>query len=217
MPSDLALAAASVGGALAGGLAGELLRRRLNQLHYRNADETGRPDPGARHWVVPALAAVIGLLVWRSLSAGRPEHLLFLVPFAIATTWLVAVDLDVKRLPYRVTLPATIVVAVGVGTAAMLGQDPMLLILTSLAGGVLTWMAFRILHALSKGGLGYGDVRYAALVGLTTGTISLTAAWWAIAIAALTAATWALIARTRGSISYGPWLALGAVAAAVTG
>lgn len=105
-------------------------------------------------------------------------------------------------------MPTTVVVAICTGAAAMLRPD-LTLLLTGLAGGLFTWIGFRILHALSNGGLGCGDVRYAALVGLTSGAMSLTAAWWAIAIASLAAAAWALTTRRKRQLAYGPRLALG--------
>lgn len=190
---------------------GHQLRHRLNTLGYRHPEEATLPHPGPRTWVPWILAGAMAALTWRYTDTGHADLLMVLIPFTVASVWLTAVDLDVQRIPYKITLPTTLAVLVGVGLVALTRQDPTL-VLTSVAGGALAYGTYWLLHKISKTGIGYGDVRYASLVGLNTGTLSLNHAWWALLTAALTAALWAGITRPQQRvIPYGPWLALGAL------
>ena len=86
--------------------------------------------------------------------------------------------------------------------------DPALLLRGALAGG-LACLGFWLVHRASRGGLGRGDVRLAGLLGLTAGALSPSTAWWALAIALVTAAAWATITRPIGRIALAPWLTAG--------
>lgn len=196
-------------------LAGFGLRRRLNTLRYRYPDEAALPDPGPHRWVPWTLAAAVAALTWRYTTTGRPDHLVFLLPFAVAGVWLSAVDLDVHRLPFTVTLPSTLIVTAGVLAVTLTRHDPTIG-LTSLAGGLLAYSGYWLLHKIGKAGVGHGDLRYAALIGLTAGALSLTTLWWALMLAAFTAAIWVAITRPPGRLPYGPWLTLGTLLAAAT-
>lgn len=190
---------------------GHLLRRRLNTLAYRHPEEAALPHPGPRTWVPWILASAAAALTWRYTDTGRADQLVVLIPFTVASVWLAAVDLDVQRIPYKVTLPTTLAVLLGIGLVAVNRQDPTVT-LTSVAGGVLAYGTYRLLHTISKAGIGYGDVRYAGIVGLAAGAISLGHVWAALLGAAITAALWAGITRPKHrAIPYAPWLASGAL------
>ncbi|WP_232550045.1 prepilin peptidase [Propioniciclava soli] len=206
-----AVLTATLAATLAGGLIGEHQRRRLTTLAYRYPEETPDvwPLPGPRRWVPVCLAATLGLLTWRYTSIGGAAHLLHLVPLALAAPWLAAVDVDVHRLPYRTTVATLIASVAGLlGLVALTGQWQLA------GGGALGWViahgAFWALHKIG-GGMGYGDVRLAGLIGLTTAPLGIHAPIAAFLIGTLAATAWALT-RPRdpaARYAYGPWLLLG--------
>ncbi len=91
--------------AAAGALVGLILMRNLATLRYRRPDERELPAPPHAWWLIPALAVVWGWLTWRHQEQLWPVVVLWL-PLAAALGWLSAVDLDVRRLPDVVVLPA---------------------------------------------------------------------------------------------------------------
>lgn len=199
---------ATVIATLSGAVIGELQRRRLNSLAYRHPDEAALPAPGSRWWVPIALAATMGALVWRYTSIGDPWPLLFLLPAAVAAPWLAAVDLDVQRLPRTITRAATIVVAIGVAIAALIQQAADALVNGALGYGI-AYALFWVIWRFSHGGLGYGDVRLAALIGLTTMPLTPWATAQALLSGSLGAAIWALSRPSTSQVPYGPWLLAG--------
>ncbi len=199
---------ATVIATLTGGVIGELQRRRLNSLAYRHPDEAELPAPGSRWWVSISLAATMGALVWRYPSIGDPWPLLFLLPVAVAAPWLAAVDLDVQRLPRTTTRATTLAAVIGIAITAATHQVADALVNGAFGYGVayvLFWMIWRFSH----GGLGYGDVRLAALIALTTMPLTHWATAQALLVGSLGAAIWAIFKRSRRHIPYGPWLLAG--------
>lgn len=94
------------------------------------------------------------------------------------------VDARTTWLPLRLTQLAWLVMAVAGGaaavwSAAVLGDGGRLGIraaVGALAAGALYWLVWRI----SRGGLGYGDVRFAPLIGAATAAGSWTLLLWAL-------------------------------------
>lgn len=192
----------------AGGIVGEAQRRQLNRLTYRHPDEQHLRSPGPRWWVPAVLALVTGALVWRFMSLDDPWPLLYLLPVAVVAPWLSAIDLDVQRLPYRDTVITTTAAGAGVGIAAWLQRNPTILV-AGITGYTVVYLLGWMLWKTTSGRLGFGDVRLAALVGLTTSPLGPWTAWWAFQIAALLSAVWVLTYRSRKLLSYGPWLLAG--------
>ncbi|MFC4692613.1 prepilin peptidase [Geodermatophilus arenarius] len=137
-----------------------------------------------------------------------------------AAVVLAQVDLAVHRLPDRVTLPAAAVCAAALlADAALLGTWPALLralLAAAAAGGIA------LLAALAgPSGLGLGDVKLLALLGLLLGW-----AGWGVLLAGVflgllagAAASLVLVATGRAGwdtpVAFGPPLLLGAVLALV--
>lgn len=200
--------------ALVGAAVGLWLRARLDTLSYRHPDETERPRPGRRLWLPVVLGLAGAALTWRHLGLGHPEHLLFLLPTAGYSVAVAAIDLDVHRIPFKPTLAITAAAVVGLSAAALWQGEPAPLLRGALAGGI-AYLGFWLLHRVSRGGVGRGDVRLAGLLGLTAGALSLSTAWWALAIALVTAAAWAIITQPAGRIAFAPWLSAGWLVAVV--
>ena len=160
-PTLTATAAATISGVLLG----EYQRRRLTTLTYRYPEETTQawPEPSPRRWVPLALAGVLGALTLRYTATGEAVHLLHLYPLAIAAPWLVAVDADVHRLPYRTTMLTLLASVLGVVATAALTRTWLLAAAAAL-GWALSYGLFWVLHKAGRGALGYGDVRLAGLI-----------------------------------------------------
>ncbi len=201
--------------AVLGALIGEWVRRALAPAAYRMPAESG-PVP-RRRWLPPAGAADAGLLTWHLVDSGRwgvlPAHLALLAIGLVLT----AVDLDVHRLPDRLTL----------------GGLPVLTMLLALDwdGGrmlhaafacLVTGLVFLVLALAVPGGLGLGDVKLAALLALVLG-------WWGplVVLQGLTlgfviggvVALGLVLARRANRhthVAFGPSLLLGALCAVLT-
>ena len=190
------------------------LRRNLATLSYRNPDEADVPAPGPRWWVVWASVLAIGGPATGAVMSHDTLAHLPLIPLALTGPWLAAVDFDVLRLPNRVLAPtaaATLLAVVGIAVAT---QDWMTLIVPAVAalatGGVLVAG-----HFATKGGIGFGDVKLATVIGLAVGSLGVTATWLSALAGSLTALVWARATRPAGPIPFGPWLLCGAWAAAI--
>lgn len=132
-----------------------------------------------------AWASVMGLLV-------------FIAVFDIAT----------RRIPNRVTVPAAAAVLV-----LRAGFEPSTLGKAALAGAI-AFGALLLLAVLTRGGLGMGDVKLAALLGLMLGATVLPALLIGTIAGGIAAAAVLIARRRRGdTIAYGPYLCFGAAIA----
>lgn len=130
--------------------------------------------------------------------------------------WLVVVDARTHRLPNRIVLPTLAgTVLLAVVDAVCTGSDAALI---RAGGGLLILGGFYlVLRLLSRSGMGGGDVKLAALIGLVLGwhgwTSLAVGAASAFVLGALYALTLILLRRADGStrIAFGPWMILGAV------
>ncbi len=188
---------------------GLALRRNLAKLNYRSADEADRPAPGPRRWVAWASVLAIGGLAAAAVISHDTLAYLPLIPLAVTGPWLAAVDFDVLRLPNRVLAPTAAAALFAVGGTTVATQDWMTLIVPTVAA-LATGGVFAAVHLATKGGIGFGDVKLATVIGLAVGSLGVTAAWLSILAGSLTALVWANASRKVGPISYGPWLLCGA-------
>lgn len=127
---------------------------------------------------------------------------------------LAVVDLEERRIPNRIVLPAT-----GAVLAVQIALDPRGtpgLLAISLAAGLF----FCLPMLVSPGGMGMGDVKLAFLLGAALGQAVILAI--AVAVLASFLVALAILARDgaaarKSAIAFGPFLALGAVAAIFLG
>jgi leader peptidase (prepilin peptidase)/N-methyltransferase len=115
-----------------------------------------------------ATAAVLALLLGR--FGGQPD-MLALGFVGVLGVALAAIDLEVQRLPDRLTLPALPVLMILLAGAAAVGHDGRALV-RALLGGVALAASYLLLALLRPGQLGGGDIKLAALAGLTLGWLS---------------------------------------------
>jgi leader peptidase (prepilin peptidase)/N-methyltransferase len=136
----------------------------------------------------------------------------FLAAVSVA---LVAVDLEHLRLPFWLVVPSWWIGAGLLGGAALLMGRPDAAV-RMLLGGVAYWGLYRLLYAVSRGRLGYGDVRLAGLLGgylawVSWGTLVL-GAYLATFVGGI-AFVGLLLARRAGlktELPYGPPMIIGA-------
>lgn len=214
----------AVGIGLAGLACGIAIRAWLVRLTYRRPDERDRPAPGPRLWVPPVTALAWPVLWWGPLDRGAgaaagPLVHVVLLGAAAALVALAAIDLDVHRLPDRLLLPTTLLAALGLGVQALLDPATAGAFLRALTAGAVVGVGHLALALLTahRGGLGLGDVKLAALLGLLLG-------WWGwgavlggvlagALVGGVTAGVLLLTRRARldTALAYGPALALGAL------
>ena len=129
---------------------------------------------------------------------------------------LTVVDLRQRLLPRRIVAPLGAATLALLGLAAGLTNDGDALVRAVLcAAGA--YVAFFVLRMLNPGALGGGDVTLAALLGLALGWRSVEAVLSGFVAGVLLAAVFALAAlaarrvRADTALSYGPFLAAGAM------
>ncbi|MGN6446639.1 prepilin peptidase [Amnibacterium sp.] len=151
----------------------------------------------------PALAAAAGL-----------EWIAFLV-LAAAAVALAAIDLDVHRLPDRIVLPTGATGLVLLGAADVLRGDLVSAgVAAAGAGGAA--LLYAVLWFVKPGGMGLGDVKLAAVLGLFLGQLGVAPLVVGVAAGFLLGAVFGgalLVLRraTRSSgIPFGPWMLAGA-------
>jgi leader peptidase (prepilin peptidase)/N-methyltransferase len=163
----------------------------------------------------PAVAGATFVLVMLALvqfgPSGRALGAAFLLCVVAA---LAIVDVEQRRIPNRIVLPATAAV-LAVQIALDPRRTPQLLAI-SLAAGLF----FCLPMLVSPGGMGMGDVKLAVLLGAALGQAVVLAI--AVAVAAAFLVALALLARDgaaarKSAIAYGPFLALGTAVAIFLG
>jgi len=160
--------------------------------------------------------------------AWTAEHAVTGVLWSLALAWgvvccavLVRTDLREHRLPNRWTLRLAAGGLFGmVGGAFLAGRGD--LAVSGVLGGAGYAAAMLVLHVLSRGGLGMGDVKLAVGLGLYAGVagpaIVVAAGLGAIMLGGLSAALLVVMRRARGStaLPFGPAMVVAvAVALAV--
>jgi leader peptidase (prepilin peptidase)/N-methyltransferase len=177
--------------------------------------------PGLR-WRSAAISAVCGVLL--GAATGLDWALLWLLPLTPVAVALSVIDWHTKLLPRRIVVPATlaaIVLVVAVGFAA----DERDAMVRALIAMVVARSFFWVLWFVRSAGMGFGDVRLAAPVGLVLGwaggnEVAL-GLWSAFVLFAVPALVVIVVRRDRTllkrSFPFGPFMVLGALVGLVWG
>jgi len=203
--------------ALLGAGVGAWLGRELAGGSYRLPRERDRALPRHTWWLLIAVA-----LAWASLTfrigghAGGSLLPAYLYLGAIGAA-LAFIDLDVHRLPDLIVLPSyPVALVLLLVPTVVTGQWGWLL--RALLAGLVLFVVYFVLALVSPGGggLGFGDVKLAGLLGLLLGWLG----WGAVIVSVLAAfviggliAVFLLVVRraSRSShIAFGPSMILGA-------
>lgn len=183
------------------------------------ADIAARPGLG---WRSAVLAAVSGGLV--GAATGLDWPLLWLVPLVPVAVALSVIDWHTRLLPRRIVIPATLA-AIVVVTAVGLATGERDALVRALLGMVVARSFFWVLWFLRSAGMGFGDVRLAAPVGLVLGWVGWDAlaigVWTGFVAFALPALVLVLVRRDRSmlkkSFPFGPFMVIGALVGLVWG
>lgn len=182
---------------------------------------TGPATPAGRRWwqapPVLAVAAVVAVTL-TVLVVGWRADLPAAVLLAVVGVLLAAEDFASHRLPNAVLQPTAVALVLLLTVAALL-DDAWGALLRGVLAALVCGAGYLLLALLRPTGLGLGDVKLGALLGLWLGWLG----WPAVVIGVLAgfllgglAALALIIVRRadRGSaIAFGPWLLLGAAVA----
>ena len=165
-----------------------------------------------RYPLVEAIAVGLGLLVLWQLGPTWDGLRAFVLGLAlIAATFI---DLELTLIPDRITVPGIVV-----GLALSLVPSPSGVI-RAVVGCVAAGGLFYLIAVASRGGMGGGDVKLAAMLGAFLGIPVVFVAVFAAVILGGLVAVGLLLSGRRGrkdAVPFGPFLAAGGVLAALWG
>jgi leader peptidase (prepilin peptidase)/N-methyltransferase len=146
-------------------------------------------------------------------------RLLLVAPFLAVMVAVAAIDAHRRIIPNRIIYPALLVYAPAIVLADLLTEDVQAL---DGALGLLAYAGPLFLIALViPQGMGMGDVKLAALIGLVLGSLGLSYVLVAAAVGVIGGGVGALVAMValgygrRQNIPFGPFMAAGAAVAAL--
>ncbi len=159
--------------------------------------------------------AFSGVVLW---AAAQPAGL-WLLPaylcFASVSIALALIDLDTRTLPNRIVVPSLLVVPVLLAVAS-LGTGDWWALLWSFVGAAALFAFYFALVLVYPQGMGFGDVKLAALIGLVLGYLG----WGPLIVGAFAAfllgGVFSIIllvagkATRKSGIPFGPWMLAGA-------
>ncbi|MCY7396119.1 MAG: prepilin peptidase [Nocardioides sp.] len=177
----------------------------------------------ARYPAVELLTAALFVGVTaRLVQLGLPTAIPAFLWFVAVGIVLALIDLDVRRLPDLITLPAYPVLAVLLSLAAVLAGEPESLLRASV-GATASYAFYYALALVKPGAMGFGDVKAAGLVGgmlafvsypvLLVGTLAAFMLGASVGVAAMVARR----AERTTAVPFGPFMVAGALLAVFLG
>ena len=206
--------------ALAGAALGAVTGRALSDGGYRVESDDAGALPRVWWWPAPVLAVLWAVVGWRIGDyagwAALPAYLFF----AWLTVALVWIDADVHRLPDGLVLPAypALLALVVVATAGLGDWAQLWRALACLAG---LYAVYLVMHLVSPGSLGFGDVKLSGLIGLLLGWIGIPQLVMGVLGGFLVGGVTAVVMLAgrrvglRSHIAFGPAMLVGALLALV--
>jgi len=141
---------------------------------------------------------------------------------AVISIILTLIDIDVHRLPNLIVLPAYGVGALLLGIASVLSGDFTALAVAAAGAGAL-FALYLIAALVYPGGMGFGDVKLAGVLGLFLGYLGVgnlvVGAFAPFVLGGVFAVVLLLLKRAgrKSGIPFGPWMILGTWVGVATG
>lgn len=167
----------------------------------------------------------VGLATGAAASAHDVAAALVLIGFlylAAVSVALGLIDIDTRTLPNRIVLPSFVVGIAVLGAAAVVDSDYGALIRAVIGAAVLS-LAYAIMAFAYPGGMGFGDVKLAGVLGLFLGYLG----WSQLIVGAFGAFLLGGVfslgllalrkANRKSGIPFGPWMLGGAWIGALGG
>jgi len=165
--------------------------------------------------ISPATGVLAALVALQFGASWLLPAQLWLLGLAVILT---VTDLQLQRLPNAVLWPGGVVLAVLLVVAAFARQEPAVLIGSVVAAAVL-FALFLLAAVVSPAGMGMGDVKLAAVLGLALGYVGLATVLLAVLLAFALHAVVSLVllatrrAGRRTALPFGPPLLIGSAVA----
>lgn len=166
-------------------------------------------------------AGITGVWVGAALRFESLETAGFVAAAATVLVLVALIDLEHRRIPNVIVVPGTAAALIWVFGVSAAQRDWTVGLRAAACGAAFFTMLFLI--ALVSGGMGFGDVKLGAFIGVVTGRFGV-GVWAAGALGGFIAggvfAAGLLVARRSGrkdTIAFGPWMAVGALAALFVG
>lgn len=174
----------------------------------------------ARYPVVELLTAItFALVAWRIGATWTLPAYVYLSTVGIA---LAFIDLDVRRLPNALTLPSYAVGAVLLTVAALAAGEPGYLARAAIGMAALYALYFLLMIA-KPGGMGFGDVKLAGVLGLFLGYLGwgslIVGVFLGFLLGGLGGIALMLTGQAgrKSKIPFGPYMVAGALVAVLAG
>ena len=175
------------------------------------------PIPYRLPVVESAIGLVFPLLYW---YYGLSLELGFSLVYACLLTLILLIDIEHQLILDKVVYPGMVLALAFSPFYPALGANAGSRVISSISGGAAGLVVMLLFFLLARGGMGLGDVKMAALVGLVTGFPRVFAALFLsvmagglVAIALLSLG----LKKRRQPIPFGPFLAIGTMAVVVWG
>jgi len=176
--------------------------------------EPGRPawQPVVAKWRIPIAVATIALEAGILLRLGPHWTTLPVLAFAATAVALAVIDFAILRLPNALTLSTALAAAMSLVAEAVADHHTHQLV-TEIEGGLGVGLFYMLLYALSRGGLGLGDVKLGAVAGLVLASRDWVHVFDGTFLAYVITLVVALTMMTRGRkrFPYGPGLIAGTI------
>lgn len=161
---------------------------------------------------------VLMAIRFEDMRAAIPAYCI-LMSVLLAQTWI---DLKTKRLPREITYTGIVLGAIALTAAAVVLDEPERIWMMAL-GAAIALAAMWLIYAVSRGGMGDGDVRLAPLLGMYLGWLNpgivLPGLFFGFVAGAVVGVVMMALDRAgrRTAVPFGPFLALGTIVAIFVG
>jgi len=190
-------------------------------LHARCRD-CGEPISVRYPLVEAATGVLFAATAWFTGASWTLPALLYLGAISVA---LALIDLDTRRLPNAIVLPSYLVGAVLLALASWNpgGSSDWGAYLRALIGCAALYAFYFLLVLIYPGGMGFGDVKLAGVLGMYMGWFGwaalVTGAFAAFLLGGVFAVALVVLGRAgrKSSVPFGPWMLLGTAVGIVLG